>query len=381
MANKHKPDDFEVKELKLGASFTEDDPSTQYHTVKYDFKPASVDERKMATVDVATNNEVTITVPHLDGAGVPQTVFKGSQKPYTKECVVIIDHNTGEITLEKLSSNIQVKKTRGKTSVIPQPISQKSTHTNMTRRSSTRGPIPSGKSTNHNSSGNFAKTKNPTELGIGTAFGSEVDGTGPSSLVLSMPRLQISQPVSWHHPIPWTGGGESTDEPLPNLDVVSWHHPSPWTGSGDITNEPLPILDFAQPSEPPAPTPIFSQQSSDTHSLRYMQPRPLEPPALTPPFSQQPSDSHSLQKLERTSPSPTTIIQAPPPSSVDRHESLADNNSPVSSIADIDDSDDITEGTDSDISPPDWLHTLLRPLPDDEVNSEPSASQPGNNFG
>ncbi|KPJ19140.1 Ell-associated factor Eaf [Papilio machaon] len=60
----------------------------------------------MATVDVGTNNQVTVTVPHLDGAGVPQTVFKGSQRPYTKECVLIIDRVTGEITLEKLSSNI-----------------------------------------------------------------------------------------------------------------------------------------------------------------------------------------------------------------------------------------------------------------------------------
>lgn len=48
----------------------------------------------------------------IDGAGVPQTVFKGSQRPYTKECVLIIDRVTGEFTLEKLSSNIQVKKTR-----------------------------------------------------------------------------------------------------------------------------------------------------------------------------------------------------------------------------------------------------------------------------
>lgn len=39
-------------------------------------------------------------------------MFKGSQKPCQKECVLIIDRITGEITLEKLSTNIQVKKTR-----------------------------------------------------------------------------------------------------------------------------------------------------------------------------------------------------------------------------------------------------------------------------
>nr|CAI5863501.1 unnamed protein product [Callosobruchus analis] len=105
----------EVRELKIGQSFT-NPKSTAFHTVKYDFKPASVDTSKKATVDVAGNNQVTVTVPHLDGAGVPQTVFKGSQRPYQKECVLIIDRATGEITLEKLSYNIQVKKTRNRLS-------------------------------------------------------------------------------------------------------------------------------------------------------------------------------------------------------------------------------------------------------------------------
>ena len=78
-----------------------------------DFKPASVDTSKMATVDILPNNEVNVTVPHCDGAGTAQTsVFRGPKKPYTKECVLIIDHNTGEITLERLSHNIQLKKTR-----------------------------------------------------------------------------------------------------------------------------------------------------------------------------------------------------------------------------------------------------------------------------
>lgn len=77
-----------------------------------DFKPASVDVSKVARVDVGANNTMTVTVPHLDGAGIPHTVFKGSQRPYHKECVLIIDRVTGEITLEKLTANILVKKTR-----------------------------------------------------------------------------------------------------------------------------------------------------------------------------------------------------------------------------------------------------------------------------
>lgn len=67
-------------------------------------------------MDVGTGNQVQVTVPHLDGSGVPKTVFKGNQKNYTKECVLIIDKTTGEITLEKLSHNISVKKTRAEPS-------------------------------------------------------------------------------------------------------------------------------------------------------------------------------------------------------------------------------------------------------------------------
>jgi len=101
----------EIKELRLGSSFT--NKGSAFHTFRYDFKPASVDTSKMATVDILQNNEVNVTVPHCDGAGTAQTsVFRGPKKPYAKDCVLIIDHSTGEITLERLSHNIQLKKTR-----------------------------------------------------------------------------------------------------------------------------------------------------------------------------------------------------------------------------------------------------------------------------
>lgn len=67
-----------------------------------------MDPNEVAKLDVGASNQVTVTVPH----GSRETVFKGSHKPYQKECVLIIDNVTGEITLEKLSNNIQLKKTR-----------------------------------------------------------------------------------------------------------------------------------------------------------------------------------------------------------------------------------------------------------------------------
>lgn len=63
---------------------------------------------------------------------MPKTVFKGNQRNYTKECVLIIDKITGEITLEKLNHNIQVKKTRSESTNKPQPV----THPSSTARAS-----------------------------------------------------------------------------------------------------------------------------------------------------------------------------------------------------------------------------------------------------
>ncbi|CAB0008429.1 unnamed protein product [Nesidiocoris tenuis] len=98
----------EVRELKIGDSFSSN--QIAFHTLRYDFKPASVAASKHASIEVGPNNQITVT--HLESAGASQTVFKGSQRPYQKECVLIIDRNTGQITLEKLATNVQLKKTR-----------------------------------------------------------------------------------------------------------------------------------------------------------------------------------------------------------------------------------------------------------------------------
>lgn len=77
-----------------------------------DFKPASVDTEKMAKIEFGQNNKVTVTAPNIDGSGHPETVFEGSVRPHLKDCVLIINHETDEIILEKLHQNIQVKNKR-----------------------------------------------------------------------------------------------------------------------------------------------------------------------------------------------------------------------------------------------------------------------------
>lgn len=97
--------------LKLGESF-EKRPKSSFHTIRYDFKPASIDTSCEGALQVGKGDEVTITLPHIPSSTPPMTVFKGNKRPYQKDCVLIINHDTGEFVLEKLSSSIQVKKTR-----------------------------------------------------------------------------------------------------------------------------------------------------------------------------------------------------------------------------------------------------------------------------
>lgn len=155
----------EVRELKLGATFNPKNTSTAFHTIKYDFKPASVDTSRMASVDVGPNNQVTVIVPNSESSGVPHTVYKGNQREHAKECLMIYDKETGAITIEKLNHNIQVKKTRSE-------ISSKSSHLPPQNAAIMQGQVPgqqisngSGPSTNVASGhgpGSGAKLENST---------------------------------------------------------------------------------------------------------------------------------------------------------------------------------------------------------------------------
>ena len=39
-------------------------------------------------------------------------MFKGNKRPVAKECVLIIDHDTGTYVLEKINQGVALKKTR-----------------------------------------------------------------------------------------------------------------------------------------------------------------------------------------------------------------------------------------------------------------------------
>ncbi|VDO73632.1 unnamed protein product [Heligmosomoides polygyrus] len=76
-----------------------------------DFKPMSVASSDSDTyIAFGANGDVHVAVP-TDGENM--TVFKGSKKEAkAKECLLFFDKKTGKVRLEKISSNINVKKTR-----------------------------------------------------------------------------------------------------------------------------------------------------------------------------------------------------------------------------------------------------------------------------
>ncbi|XP_045447744.1 ell-associated factor Eaf [Melitaea cinxia] len=262
---------YEVRELKLGTSFT-NNKASQYHTIKYDFKPASVDVNKMATVDVGTNNQVTVTVPHLDGAGVPQTVFKGSQRPYAKECVLIIDRVTGEITLEKLSSNIQVKKTRQETNSKPRPLTPvTSDFTNTTQRSTSRTRVATNRRTN---TGASSAHNNQNRFNHGAPKA--------QNMVRSPPRVKTSPPQA-----PWSGGGNSTHASLPMIgfDDGPAHSPPAQAPAAHAPPPAVPPPHVAPPSHVAPPAHLAAPPS------RHAPPPPA--PAPAPAVSRQDDSSSS----------------------------------------------------------------------------------------
>uniref|UniRef100_G3U0Y2 ELL associated factor 1 n=1 Tax=Loxodonta africana TaxID=9785 RepID=G3U0Y2_LOXAF len=127
--------------LRLGESF-EKRPRASFHTIRYDFKPASIDTSCEGELQVGKGDEVTITLPHIPGSTPPMTVFKGNKRPYQKDCVLIINHDTGEYVLEKLSSSIQVKKTRAEgSSKIQARMEQQTTRPPMPFRAPMKPPV------------------------------------------------------------------------------------------------------------------------------------------------------------------------------------------------------------------------------------------------
>lgn len=106
-------------DVKLGKSFL-DPNSAKYLTMRCDFMPASVDRTQPGSIKVDDSKEVVVHLPNVASVGPGSTVFRGSARPVQKECILIYNKRTGELTLERLAHAVQLKKTREEQKA-PQP--------------------------------------------------------------------------------------------------------------------------------------------------------------------------------------------------------------------------------------------------------------------
>ncbi|KAM9850684.1 ELL-associated factor 2 [Aulostomus maculatus] len=216
--------------LKLGETF-EKHPKSAYHTVRYDFKPASIDTTCEGELEVGKGEQVTITLPNLEGSSAPVTVFKGSKRPYMKECILIVNHDTGEYRLEKLNSNIAVKKTRAEgSSKIHSRLEQQTSRLSQQMRSNNSS---SSSSSSTNKSSASSKTSPPKEK---TSPASPMDDIERELMAEARVMDQMSSDSSSNSN---SSSSSSSDDSSSSSDSEDEHTPAPPVGPA---NHSMPVL-------------------------------------------------------------------------------------------------------------------------------------------
>ncbi|VDO04453.1 unnamed protein product [Rodentolepis nana] len=110
-------------DVKLGQSFT--NPSQNgFITMRCDFLPASVDRDQPGQIKITNDKDVDVRLPNVPSADHQSTLFKGTLRPAPKECVLIFNRATGEMTLERISKSAQMKNIRDIPPSKKQPESQ-----------------------------------------------------------------------------------------------------------------------------------------------------------------------------------------------------------------------------------------------------------------
>jgi ELL-associated factor len=101
----------------LGRSFTSlinsSNSCPTFHTFRYDFKPASIDLDKAGKVITGDReDDVSVNLPHVAESNFISTLFGGNQRLVDKECVLIVDKQSGEMILELVSTTVNLKRIR-----------------------------------------------------------------------------------------------------------------------------------------------------------------------------------------------------------------------------------------------------------------------------
>ncbi|EXB65618.1 hypothetical protein L484_025884 [Morus notabilis] len=88
--------------LTLGPSF-KDEASNKYCTLRYEFKPASIDKTKPGSLRKTKENRVTVEF-HNNQLGKPKVTFDGSSEDYKNDAVLLFDGET--FRMERLHRSV-----------------------------------------------------------------------------------------------------------------------------------------------------------------------------------------------------------------------------------------------------------------------------------
>ncbi|RCV25598.1 hypothetical protein SEVIR_5G178900v4 [Setaria viridis] len=87
-------------DLRLGSSCRDPSPTTKFCTLRYEFKPASIDKTQAGSLQSTKDNRVTVEF-HNNQPGKPKVTFEGSQEEYKdNDGVLFFDGET--FRLERL---------------------------------------------------------------------------------------------------------------------------------------------------------------------------------------------------------------------------------------------------------------------------------------
>ncbi|CAN6463159.1 unnamed protein product [Victoria cruziana] len=87
-------------DLTLGSSFTEATSSSKFCTLRYEFKPASIDKSQPGSLNKTKDNKVTVEFQN-NQPGKPKVIFEGTSEDYKdNDAVLFFDGNS--FRLERL---------------------------------------------------------------------------------------------------------------------------------------------------------------------------------------------------------------------------------------------------------------------------------------
>ncbi|KAF5322862.1 hypothetical protein D9619_001245 [Psilocybe cf. subviscida] len=265
-------------------------PEREFYSFKFNFKPVSIDTTKPATLDIkkgATNTQVVAEYPATHSGQVHP--FDGSElRAKDVDCVLIYDEDTGQYTIEKVESFINLSSLRMKAASPRTAIGSPAAASTPASTSSVKG-----KSSSADDDVDVVAQRDEEEE---REEGEEIE-LPPPRAVKPLPASRLS-PKPPPPPAP-----QLRAPPPPTVSAPAMKKPSPPPPAAKPRPQPRPKKPKpAAPAPAPAPTTSYSNEEVFDVVRPTKRGRPSPPPAPAP----------------KPAPPPVRKPPAPPPAPVVR---------------------------------------------------------------